>query len=325
VRAEAGKPGEGPGVPIANEAPPTRDAVHEIIHLLIDTVDRLSWREAGGNVGAIRELSGQLIVTQTPENQRQVARLLEQLRETRAVQLVVQAHLLTVDPKVWKKLGVEWPPDPPAGAAGAVPGGAARGSAGVFLSAEQVSQLLRAAQEQDGSHIFSAPRLMLFNGQRAYVMIGHEQPYVTGFRAVVGRDGQKTFEPEVEYAMSGMVVDITATASRDRKSATLTLRPQVGALTGMTEVPWPGRPEGSNLTVQEPQMRLTEVHTTVSIPDGGTLLLGGLEDVDGALGNIGPATRPAATQPAAPGQARMIYMLVKPTIIVQREVEQKQP
>jgi hypothetical protein len=46
--------------------------------------------------------------------------------------------------------------------------------------------------------------------------------------------------------------------------------------------------------------------------------------VDGALGNVGPDTRPAATQPAASGQARMIYMLVKPKIIVQRKVEQKQ-
>ena len=66
------------------------ELIEEITTLIKDTVDPDSWRDNGGSVGSIRELSGQLIVTQTPKNQREVVSLLEGLRETRAIQVTVE-------------------------------------------------------------------------------------------------------------------------------------------------------------------------------------------------------------------------------------------
>jgi hypothetical protein len=54
--------------------------VKAIIKSLTDRVDPGSWREHGGAVASPRELQGQLIVTQTAENQRAIIDLLEAIR-----------------------------------------------------------------------------------------------------------------------------------------------------------------------------------------------------------------------------------------------------
>lgn len=52
-----------------------------IIKLLTDCIDSNSWTDLGSRRhGSIKELQGQLIVTQTPENQRAIAQMIEHLR-----------------------------------------------------------------------------------------------------------------------------------------------------------------------------------------------------------------------------------------------------
>jgi hypothetical protein len=58
----------------------------------------------------------------------------------------------------------------------------------------------------------------------------------------------------------------------------------------------------------------SELSTTVSIPDGDTLLLGGLKALAGEDAKTLPVTKPAMP----------VLMLVRPKLVVQREVEQKQ-
>src|SRR5205085_941459 len=57
-----------------------QERVDALVRLLVDEVGRGEWRETGGSGGSIRELSGQLIVTQSPENQRRIAAFLDSLR-----------------------------------------------------------------------------------------------------------------------------------------------------------------------------------------------------------------------------------------------------
>ena len=60
--------GGGGGGGRNEQAGPTRqELVDSIIKLIQDTVANESWKDNGGTVGSLRELSGQLIVTQTPE------------------------------------------------------------------------------------------------------------------------------------------------------------------------------------------------------------------------------------------------------------------
>ena len=61
-----------------------RKQVTGLLNLLMNQVDPPTWKDRGGSVGAMRELQGQLIVTQTPQNQRRIASLIHDLAGIRA-------------------------------------------------------------------------------------------------------------------------------------------------------------------------------------------------------------------------------------------------
>lgn len=392
---------------------PTRqELVDSIIKLITDTIAPDSWRDAGGSVGAIKELQGQLIVTQTPENQKALVNLLEQLREQRAIQVTVETRFLTVQRNFLEDVGIDanWlfningniskylSPIPvssgsssftsgpftsvPGSIAGGGNGGGSLGSGAgtggtasgnsanttgsassspataaptslttgfTFLDDFQVQLLLRATQASVTSTIVQAPRITLYNGQRAYVVVALEQAYVSNLIAVVGT-GVSGFQPVPSTVESGVVLDVTATVSADRKYVTLTLRPQLanvvdikqftfqqgasasliagtgtgGAGTGFTS----GSPSA---TIELPELQITEVNTTVTVPDGGTLLLGGqtiageIEKEAGVpvLSKI-PFLKRLFTNRSFAKDEQVLLILVKPTILITREIEQKQ-
>jgi general secretion pathway protein D len=83
--------------------------------------------------------------------------------------------------------------------------------------------------------------------------------------------------------------------------------------------------------VQQPEVQITQVSTTVSVPDGGTLLLGGqtlsgeIETEVGVpiLSKI-PFLKRLFTNRGTAKDDQVLLILVKPTIIIQREREQDQ-
>ncbi|HSU67322.1 MAG TPA: hypothetical protein VLJ39_10650, partial [Tepidisphaeraceae bacterium] len=91
----------------ASTGPTRQDLVDAITKLVEDTVSSDSWKDNGGSTGALRELQGELIVTQTPENHRQVVALLEKLRETRALQISIEARFLIVQRNFMEDIGLD--------------------------------------------------------------------------------------------------------------------------------------------------------------------------------------------------------------------------
>ena len=59
------------------------DAAKELIDSIKSVVVVESWRDNGGTIGSIRELNGQLIINQTSDGHRKIARLLDTLRTGR--------------------------------------------------------------------------------------------------------------------------------------------------------------------------------------------------------------------------------------------------
>ena len=282
----------------AKAAKAREERVEQIVTLVKETVDPQSWRDNGGTVGAVRELQGQLIVTQTAENHRQVAVLLDQLREKRSIQVMVETRLVTFDPSRLPERIREALAPPPA---------ADDGRGGRFLSDADVETILKEAQAQKDASIVTYPRIMLFNGQRAYVMTATQHAYVSGFKAVqVEGAGEQRYEPENSIINTGEVMDVAATVSADRKHCRLTLRPQLTRLEGMETVKYVG-PPGSpkDAEVQVPLVSMRKMDTTVIVPDRQTLLIASLTQ---GADNDAPATRPVMNQ----------YMLVKATNLVQR-------
>jgi general secretion pathway protein D len=371
------------------------DRVAEITSLMQETVSPDSWRDAGGTVGSLRELNGQLIVTQTPENQRQIEGLLEQLRETRAIQITVETRFLTVQRNFLEDVGFDFDfifngnnplqkydptggADPNAvakvpgtGSWSAVPvinnsssftgpGTVTTGApgtlnreftaingltaAGTFLDDFQVSFLIRATQAQRQTTLLTAPRLTLFNGQTAYVLVAVQQPYVSDLQPVVGTQAV-AFDPTISTVNSGVMLQVQATVSADRKYVTMTLQPTLQTLLALVNFSFQqsnnttGVTSGGQLIntsagsgiIQEPVTQITQVSTSVSVPDGGTLLLGGqtiageteLEAGVPVLSKI-PFLKRLFTNKSTAKDEQVLLILVKPTIIIQRELEEKQ-
>jgi hypothetical protein len=61
-----------------------QDNADMLIRLIQETVNSNSWRDNGGQIGAIREIGGLLVVTHVPEGHQQVESILRNLRKMRA-------------------------------------------------------------------------------------------------------------------------------------------------------------------------------------------------------------------------------------------------
>ena len=221
---------------------------------------------------------------------------------------------------------------------------------GTYLDNFTVQFLLRATQASQQTTLVTAPRLTLFNGQRAFVVVSRQTAYVSDLEPVVAQNAV-AFNPRISIVESGVLLDVQATVSSDRKYVTLTLRPQLATLldllpftfqtsqvanqttqpAGGTTIVAGGGTNAASGTIQQPILQITEVSTTVSVPDGGTLLLGGqtlageVEREAGVpvLSKI-PFLKRLFTNTSMAKDEQVLLILVKPTIVIQREQEQRQ-
>jgi type II secretory pathway component GspD/PulD (secretin) len=263
---------------------PQAKLVEQVQQLIQETVEPQAWRDAGGTIASMRELSGQLIVTATPEMQRSIATLLHQIREGRGVQVTVEMRFFTADPAdLDKALG------------GKLLGTMGKsGQATVWhLSDAQVQAVLREFQQQSNSTIVTAPRITLFNGQRGTINVSAETPYTAGYTVFKKDGGETRYEPTIDKVASGIFIDVRGTASADRKQATLTIHPKFSFLQALRPAPYVG---SKDLTVQVPELIVHELQTTLSLPDRGTALIGGFTESGGASAASGPSATPATAR-----------------------------
>jgi beta-lactamase regulating signal transducer with metallopeptidase domain len=318
----------------ATTTPSRAELAAMIIDLIRGTIDPDSWSVHGP--GLIRELSGQLIITQRRSNQEQILAILKQLRQSRAIQMMVETRFVVLDRELLKTL--------PASLRDHVAGAFEQSkSAAVYLDDQEVQQLLAAMQRNPRSQILTSPRLTLFNGQRAYVLVSTQTAYVADLTVVRNKkDNSVSYDPVIDTVDSGVIVDVQGTVSSDRRYVTLTLRPRLMVLQRIERVPFDNVPDDQRSvepkpTVQRPVVSVRQLKTTVSVPDGGTLLLGGQalapeglnpkEQKDlktPFLSDIPHLGRLFNNQAPADPQATLL-ILVKPRIIIQSEVPEHPP
>ncbi|MDX1682956.1 MAG: hypothetical protein R3336_07550, partial [Phycisphaeraceae bacterium] len=296
-----------------DESGPGRDEmVTDIMELIRNTVGKTDeWAEFGGEVSSMRELNGNLIVRTTPANHRELLSLLGQLRESRAVQISVEARFLLVDQNFLDEVGVdldftiaeevtqeaipEFSINQDSVSIAEISSTSVPGSFGGqtndgmnigfdFLDNLELNLVLRATQAHRRSIALTAPRVTFFNGQRAYVTVARQVSFVSDLEAVPDGGG---FNPTLSVVQSGVVLDVEGTVSADRRYVTLTVRPdladivtirevEVQVISDITEESDDGTTLVEILTgfLELPLLQLTSVRTTVSVPDKGTLMLG---------------------------------------------------
>jgi general secretion pathway protein D len=203
---------------------------------------------------------------------------------------------------------------------------------GVFLDDIQVGFLLRAIQADVRSHTLFAPRITLFNGQRSYIAVTTAETYIADAEPIVS-DAAVGWDPDIRAIPVGATLDVKATVSADRRYVQLDLRPQVADLQEFRQVTIsavaPLAPLATT-TIDLPIVAVQDLKTTASVPDGGTLLLGGskrmvetrVETGVPVLSKI-PILRRLFESRASVRHSENLLVLIKPKIIIQSEEEHK--
>ncbi|MHB1156847.1 MAG: hypothetical protein ACYC26_08410 [Phycisphaerales bacterium] len=218
---------------------------------------------------------------------------------------------------------------------GSVTGGVAS-PLGFILDDLRVDLLIKATQQDVRNINVNTPRLTFFNGQRANILISRQTAFVSDLEAVVAQQ-VFAYNPTVSVVSDGVVLDVEGTISADRRYVTLTLRPSLAQLVALKEFSLRGfstTNNGDTTTgtgvLQQPEIALTQLSTTVSVPDKGTLLIGGqrlVGDIEvekgvPVLSRI-PVINRLFTNRATTHDEKTLLILIKPTIIVQSEEEER--
>jgi type II secretory pathway component GspD/PulD (secretin) len=170
-----------------------------------------------------------------------------------------------------------------------------------FLSDIQVFMFMEAAQGNRRTNTMQAPKLTMFNGQTASLNIQDQEFFVLGVQ-VVSVNGQIVFVPQNTPVPLGVSVTIQTVVSADRRFVRMSLAPTLTNLASATVPLFPittfvtpvfdggqtGQPVPFTQFIQEPTFTTVTVSTTVSVPDGGTVLMGGLKLLNEGRNEFGP-------------------------------------
>ena len=169
-----------------------------------------------------------------------------------------------------------------------------------ILSDLELFFFLQAVQGNSRTNVLNAPKVTMFDGQTATIIDQAQRPFVISFEPVVG-DFAVAQRPIIVVLNEGTQMNVQSIVSQDKRFVRMTLVPQFtriesadrqftfqGKRTTQTGTSILNPNSNQNVTnsnqdivegttVQQPTLGTTSVQTTVSVPDGGTILLGGIK------------------------------------------------
>ena len=86
-------------------------------------------------------------------------------------------------------------------------------------------------------------------------------------------------DPHINVLHAGGVLDVRPTIHHDRKYLTLEIQPTVANVIALREFSSTLGGNTSPVSFQLPELEVQSVNTSAIIPDGGSILLGGLSDI----------------------------------------------
>jgi len=148
-----------------------------------------------------------------------------------------------------------------------------------YLDDTQVNLVVTMVEKSNRATLLTAPRLTAYNTQKASIHLINQITYLQDFEVEVA---QTAFiaDPVIGLIQEGIVFDVRPTVSNNRQYVTLELQPTVATLkepiatfstflAGLT----------TPVTLQKPELSVSRAATTVKIPDGGSVVIGGLKKV----------------------------------------------
>ncbi|MBN1808184.1 MAG: hypothetical protein JW909_03885 [Planctomycetes bacterium] len=133
----------------------------------------------------------------------------------------------------------------------------------------QAQAILNALKREEKGDLLMSPRVTMYNNQRAYVLFARQRGYVADYDISGG-----VYDPVIRTILTGTILDVKPTVSHDRRYITLEMRPGTADRLDLSRTAIIGG--YVNLPIQLPRLQLRSVRTTMTLPDGGTMLLSGL-------------------------------------------------
>jgi len=212
----------------------------------------------------------------------------------------------------------------------------ALGIAGQFLDDIQVDFLIKATQADRRTVNLTAPRLTFTNGQRSFISVATQVAFVSDLQPVVS-EAAVGFDPTLQTVNEGVVLELEGTISADRRYVTLNVEASVAKIEGFQNTAITALAGGGLINsastqsfIQRPTVTVTQVNTTVTVPDQGTVLLGGqrliseqeIESGVPVLSKI-PIINRFFSNRVEVKEEQTLLILLKPTILIQNEEEER--
>ncbi len=229
-----------------------------------------------------------------------------------------------------------------------------------ILSDIEAYFFISAASGDKRTNVLQAPKVTLFNGQQAFVSDTSQSPFVISVIPVVG-DFAAAQQPVIIVLNEGTNMTVQAVISNDRRFVRLTVVPFFSNITNVSTFTFSGSSTTTNnstrsglfpsatdasklwnnkgdsstttktgTTVQLPTFSYVTVTTTVSVPDGGTVLLGGIKRMSEGRNEFGtplldklPYLNRLFKNVGIGRETESLMMMVTPRIIIQEEEEEK--
>jgi len=226
-----------------------------------------------------------------------------------------------------------------------------------FLNEIQVYMFMEAAQGDTRTNVMQAPKLTLFNGQTSTIQVQDFQFFVTGV-TVTSVNGQIVFTPNNtpfpvgQVALNGSGANgvginmaIQAVITADRRYVRLNLSPTLSSLASATVPLFPvttivtpileggfvGQPVPFTQFIQQPSFSFINTQTTVMVPDGGTVLMGGIKSLSEGRTEFGPPIlskipyiNRLVKNTGYGREAQSMLIMVTPRIIINSEEAERQ-
>jgi type II secretory pathway component GspD/PulD (secretin) len=146
-----------------------------------------------------------------------------------------------------------------------------------FLDDLQYSLILNAVEKNQHAQELTSTILSAQNTQRAYATMLNQITYVQDFDVEVAL-ASFIADPVIGVISDGIVLDVRPTIAQNRKYITLELRPTVATIVQpITEFTSSLAALTVPITIQLPELQISSANTTVVVPDGGTVVIGGLK------------------------------------------------
>lgn len=308
--------------PCCQESEPAKVTTLEdsLIKLITNTIRPQCWIDRGGSCTIdYYPLGMALVVSADPATHEQIDNLLQSLRKLQDQTVCLEIRVITAADGVFERLGYDLKPDglerigvdfrmaeDGKGVARHGPGNLRT----VFLNEAEVKRLLSAIQGDARTNVTHSPKITVANGQTAQLMMTEERTFVTGVEKVRVGDQEMPIPKEESFPV-GLTVTARPAVSADGRSVLVEMRtewsslcspkpalvPVTTMITPVFEGGAQGRPIPFTQYIQQPSFNVQALHTKLHIPDGGTVLVGGLK-----------RTREAEMECAHPVLARVPYV-----------------